>query len=51
MGGIIIAAGIIIGTIGGYIYYSKTDPEVGKKTVPIIAYINRLWTYWLYRRL
>ena len=24
MGGIIIAAGIIIGTIGGYIYYSKT---------------------------
>ena len=54
MGGIIIAAGIIIGTIGGYIYYSKTDPEVGKpmrRGDVRRAYINRLWTYWLYRRL
>ena len=36
MGGIIIAAGIIIGTIGGYIYYSKTDPEVGKRLFPLL---------------
>ena len=36
MGGIIIAAGIIIGTIGGYIYYSTTDPEVGKKLFPLL---------------
>lgn len=36
MGGIIIAAGIIIGTIGGYIYYSKTDPEVGRKLFPLL---------------
>lgn len=36
MGGIIIAAGIIIGTIGGYIYYSQTDPIVGKKLLPLL---------------
>lgn len=36
MGGIIIAAGIIAGTIGGYIYYSKTDPAVGEKLFPLL---------------
>lgn len=36
MGGIIIAAGIIVGTIGGYIYYSTTDPEVGRKLFPLL---------------
>ena len=36
MGGIIIAAGIIIGTIGGYIYYSSTDPIVGKRLFPLL---------------
>ena len=36
MGGIIIAAGIIIGTIGGYIYYSKTDKIVGEKLLPLL---------------
>ena len=36
MGGIIIAAGIIAGTIGGYIYYSKTDPVVGEKLFPLL---------------
>ena len=36
MGGIIIAAGIIIGTIGGYIYYLKTDPAVGEKLLPLL---------------
>lgn len=36
MGGIIIALGIIIGTIGGYIYYSSTDPEVGSKLFPLL---------------
>lgn len=36
MGGIIIAAGIIIGTIGGYIYYSKTDPAVGNRLFPLL---------------
>lgn len=36
MGGIIIALGIIIGTIGGYIYYSTTDPQVGKKLFPLL---------------
>ena len=30
MGGIIIAIGIIIGTIGGYIYYSSREPDVAK---------------------
>ena len=36
MGGIIIAAGLIIGTIGGYIYYSKTDKIVGEKLLPLL---------------
>lgn len=36
MGGIIIAAGIIIGTIGGYIYYLSTDPVVGNKLFPLL---------------
>jgi len=36
MGGIIIALGIIIGTIGGYIYYSTTDPTVGRKLFPLL---------------
>ena len=36
MGGIIIAAGIIVGTIGGYIYYSTTDPIIGKKLFPLL---------------
>ena len=36
MGGIIIAMGIIIGTIGGYIYYSATEPEVGKRLFPLL---------------
>ena len=36
MGGIIIAIGIIIGTIGGYIYYSTTDPAVGAKLFPLL---------------
>ena len=40
MGGIIIAAGIIIGTIGGYIYYSKTDPEVGKRLFPLLLMVR-----------
>ena len=36
MGGIIIALGIIIGTIGGYIYYLSTDPEVGRRLFPLL---------------
>lgn len=36
MGGIIIALGIIIGTIGGYIYYWATDPEIGNKLLPLL---------------
>ncbi len=36
MGGIIIAIGIIIGTIGGYIYYSTKDPEVGQRLFPLL---------------
>lgn len=36
MGGIIIALGIIIGTIGGYIYYFSKEPEVGAKIFPLI---------------
>ena len=36
MGGIIRAAGIIIGTIGGYIYYSQTDKVVGEKLFPLL---------------
>ena len=36
MGGIIIALGIIIGTIGGYVYYFSKEPEVGKRIFPLI---------------
>lgn len=36
MGGIIIAMGIIIGTIGGYIYYSANEPEIGRKLFPLL---------------
>lgn len=36
MGGIIIALGIIIGTIGGYIYYSTREVEVAKKLFPLL---------------
>lgn len=36
MGGIIIAMGIIIGTIGGYVYYSAREPEIGRKLFPLL---------------
>ncbi len=36
MGGIIIALGIIIGTIGGYLYYSTTEPEVARRILPLL---------------
>ncbi|MCL2341670.1 MAG: phospho-N-acetylmuramoyl-pentapeptide-transferase [Firmicutes bacterium] len=36
MGGIIIALGIIIGTIGGYAYYFSKEPEVGAKILPLL---------------
>ena len=36
MGGIIIALGIIIGTIGGYIYYSPREPEVARNILPLL---------------
>ena len=36
MGGIIIAIGIIIGTIGGYIYYLTREPEVAKNILPLL---------------
>lgn len=36
MGGIIIALGIIIGTIGGYIYYAPREPEVAKNILPLL---------------
>jgi len=36
MGGIIIALGIIIGTIGGYIYYFAKEPYVGERIFPLI---------------
>lgn len=35
MGGIVIALGIIIGTIGGYIYYSYKEPPVAAKLLPL----------------
>ena len=35
MGGIVIALGIIIGTIGGYIYYSYKEPLVAAKLLPL----------------
>ena len=36
MGGIIIAFGIIIGTIGGYIYYAPREPEVARNILPLL---------------
>lgn len=36
MGGIIIALGIIIGTIGGYVYYAPREPEVAKNILPLL---------------
>jgi len=36
MGGIIIAMGIIIGTIGGCIYYWNKEPEVARNIVPLL---------------
>ena len=36
MGGIIIALGIIIGTIGGYLYYAPREPEVAKNILPLL---------------
>lgn len=36
MGGIIIAMGIIIGTIGGYIYYLNREPIVGRRLFPLL---------------
>lgn len=36
MGGIIIAIGIIIGTIGGYLYYAPREPEVAKNILPLL---------------
>ena len=36
MGGIIIALGIIIGTIGGYIYYASKEPIVAKNILPLL---------------
>lgn len=36
MGGIIIALGIIIGTIGGYVYYAPREPEVARNILPLL---------------
>ena len=36
MGGVIIALGIIIGTIGGYFYYLTREPEVGNGILPLL---------------
>jgi phospho-N-acetylmuramoyl-pentapeptide-transferase len=36
MGGVIIALGIIIGTIGGFIYYLPREPEVGWGILPLL---------------
>ena len=36
MGGIIIALGIIIGTIGGFIYYFNREIEVAKRLFPLL---------------
>ncbi len=36
MGGIIIALGIIIGTIGGIIYYYHSEIEVAKRILPLL---------------
>ena len=35
MGGIIIAIGIIIGTIGGYLYYAPREPVVARNILPL----------------
>ncbi|MCL2383454.1 MAG: phospho-N-acetylmuramoyl-pentapeptide-transferase [Oscillospiraceae bacterium] len=36
MGGVIIALGIIIGTIGGFIYYLSREPEIGYAMLPLL---------------
>lgn len=36
MGGIIIALGIIIGTIGGFIYYFNREIEIAKRLFPLL---------------
>lgn len=36
MGGIIIALGIIIGTIGGFIYYTNREVETAQKLFPLL---------------
>lgn len=36
MGGIIIAIGIIIGTIGGVLYYATKEPEISQKIIPLL---------------
>ena len=36
MGGIIIALGIIIGTIGGFVYYYNKEIETAKKLLPLL---------------
>ena len=36
MGGVIIAIGIIIGTIGGYIYYAPREQEVARNILPLL---------------
>ena len=36
MGGIIIAIGRIIGTIGGYIYYANREPDTAQKLLPLL---------------
>ncbi len=36
MGGIIIALGIIIGTIGGYLYYVQKEPTVARNLLPLL---------------
>ena len=48
MGGIIIALGIIIGTIGGYIYYSTTDPEVGRKLLKKVHKKSKNFSFYVY---
>ena len=36
MGGVIIALGIIIGTIGGCIYYFTKEPEIAQRILPLL---------------
>ena len=37
MGGIIILISIIIGSLGGILYYSKAEPEVAKHILPLVG--------------